>query len=55
LDQPRPSISEEDWQQITMTGSIADYNAVNPFLGKDAHGNDVSARQPSVPPHRLTT
>ncbi|KAJ7042041.1 hypothetical protein C8F04DRAFT_1252512 [Mycena alexandri] len=36
LDQPRPSISDEEWQQITMTGSIADY-AVNPFVGTDPH------------------
>ncbi|KAJ7700841.1 hypothetical protein B0H17DRAFT_1195686 [Mycena rosella] len=43
LDQPRPSISDEEWQQITMTGSIADYET-NPFLGVDPHGNnDVGA------------
>ncbi|KAJ6606189.1 hypothetical protein DFH09DRAFT_1256763 [Mycena vulgaris] len=43
LDQPRPSISDEEWQQITMTGSIADYET-NPFLGMDPHGtNDVGA------------
>jgi hypothetical protein len=36
LDQPRPSISDEEWQQITMTGSIADYET-NPFL---PHGNN---------------
>ncbi|KAJ7765792.1 hypothetical protein B0H16DRAFT_1717701 [Mycena metata] len=43
LDQPRPSISDEEWQQITMTGSIADY-AVNPFVGSDPHGdNDAGA------------
>jgi hypothetical protein len=39
LDQPRPSISDEEWQQITMTGSIADYET-NPFLGMDPHGNN---------------
>ncbi|KAF8191611.1 hypothetical protein K438DRAFT_1970590 [Mycena galopus ATCC 62051] len=39
LDQPRPSISDEEWQQITMTGSIADYEA-NPFLGNDPHGSN---------------
>ncbi|KAJ7891320.1 hypothetical protein B0H14DRAFT_2688588 [Mycena olivaceomarginata] len=36
LDQPRPSISDEEWQQITITGSIADYDD-NPFLGRDPH------------------
>ncbi|KAJ6457080.1 hypothetical protein C8R47DRAFT_1247660 [Mycena vitilis] len=42
LDQPRPSISDEEWQQVTMTGSIADY-AVNPFLGTDPHAEDPNA------------
>ncbi|KAK7024039.1 hypothetical protein R3P38DRAFT_3194717 [Favolaschia claudopus] len=41
LDQPRPSISDEDWQQITITGSIADYDVNNPFLGKDPNGNPI--------------
>ncbi|KAJ7684406.1 hypothetical protein DFH06DRAFT_1354455 [Mycena polygramma] len=41
LDQPRPSISDEEWQQVTMTGSIADY-AVNPFLGTDPHGENTN-------------
>ncbi|KAJ6546804.1 hypothetical protein B0H19DRAFT_242244 [Mycena capillaripes] len=42
LDQPRPSISDEEWQQITMTGSIAEYG-INPFLGTDPHSeNDAT-------------
>ncbi|KAJ6630243.1 hypothetical protein B0H10DRAFT_978311 [Mycena sp. CBHHK59/15] len=40
LDQPRPSLSDEEWQQITMTGSIADYET-NPFLGTNPHTNSV--------------
>ncbi|KAJ7118969.1 hypothetical protein C8R44DRAFT_187048 [Mycena epipterygia] len=39
LDEPRPSISDEEWQQITMTGSIADYET-NPFLGHDPHASN---------------
>ncbi|KAF7298481.1 hypothetical protein MKEN_01373200 [Mycena kentingensis (nom. inval.)] len=34
-DLPRPSISDEEWQQITMTGSIADYDVANPFRGME--------------------
>ncbi|KAF7294613.1 hypothetical protein MIND_00997900 [Mycena indigotica] len=33
IEGPRPSLSDEEWQQITMTGSIADYNVTNPFIG----------------------
>ncbi|KAJ7494407.1 hypothetical protein B0H11DRAFT_2392861 [Mycena galericulata] len=43
LDQPRPSISDEEWQQVTMTGSIADYEN-NPFLGMDPHGGNNDAK-----------
>ncbi|KAJ7611708.1 hypothetical protein FB45DRAFT_940752 [Roridomyces roridus] len=46
LDQPRPSISEEEWQQITMTGSIADYQEANPFLGTDPNAT-VSEIKPA--------
>ncbi|KAJ7491069.1 hypothetical protein FB451DRAFT_1514466 [Mycena latifolia] len=44
LDQPRPSISDEEWQQITITDSIADYET-NPFLGIDPNAttSDVGA------------
>ncbi|KAJ7144953.1 hypothetical protein C8R43DRAFT_560733 [Mycena crocata] len=45
LDEPRPSISDEEWQQITMTGSIADYET-NPFLGKDPYINDAGSVKP---------
>ncbi|KAK7035913.1 hypothetical protein R3P38DRAFT_3350926, partial [Favolaschia claudopus] len=47
LDQPRPSISDEDWQQITITGSIADYDVNNPFLGKDPNGNPIQDASPA--------
>ncbi|CAK5281039.1 unnamed protein product [Mycena citricolor] len=40
----RPSISDEEWQQITMTGSVADYDD-NPFLGHDGSGSPLPPLQ----------
>ncbi|KAJ7063632.1 hypothetical protein C8F01DRAFT_1133761 [Mycena amicta] len=45
LEGPRPSISDEEWQQITMTGSIADYEAANTFIGRDPALGPISNRK----------
>ncbi|KAJ7184515.1 hypothetical protein C8R46DRAFT_461964 [Mycena filopes] len=50
LDQPRPSISDEEWQQITMTGSIADY-AINPFIGTDGNNDGGLAKRDGLQKH----
>ncbi|KAJ7221612.1 hypothetical protein GGX14DRAFT_670476 [Mycena pura] len=46
-EQRRSSISDEEWQQITITGSIADYDAPNPFRGhgglKETNASDVGS------------
>ncbi|KAJ7084831.1 hypothetical protein B0H15DRAFT_382596 [Mycena belliarum] len=55
LDQPRPSLgagADDDWQRVSLTGSLADY-ATNPFLGTDpaVPNNDVRTRShPSLLP-----
>ncbi|KAF7323297.1 hypothetical protein HMN09_00110500 [Mycena chlorophos] len=52
---PRPSISDEEWQQITMTGSIADYETANPFISVHSNSPPSSTRKSNDSASTTTT